>query len=222
MTSPASPCSWPRTSRPSSPAPPSTPTAAASPPAAGSGAPTGVGRTGHWLRRGDPGELSGFTLTCRSRAFVRLLPDRLGTTSAAQDLAGLEPGELAGELVEAHGAEVEGELVPGLEVEVGAVAALGVGPGVEPHPLADLVRDRLPRHPEVPVDLAAHEHLREHAPLDHERQRELGGPRLPGVEALVLGDRQLEVHADVDDDAHRAHGLGAQHAELVVGDVEVA
>ena len=40
--------------------------------------------------------------------------------------------------------------------------------------------------------------------------------------ALVGGDRELEVHADVDDDAHRAHGLRAQHPELVGRVVEVA
>ena len=44
-----------------------------------------------------------------------------------------------------------------LEVEVGAVARLRVGAGLEPHPLADLVADRLARPAEVAVDLAAHE-----------------------------------------------------------------
>ena len=53
-------------------------------------------------------------------------------------------------------------------------------------------------------------------------ERELGRPRLAGVEALVVGDRELEVQADVDDDAHRAHRLRAQHAELERRVVEVA
>ena len=92
----------------------------------------------------------------------------------------------------------------------------------EPHPLADLVADRLAGQPEVAVDLARHEVGGELAALDHERERELGRPGLARVVALVGGDRELEVHADVDDDAHRAHRLRPQHPELVRGVVEVA
>ena len=92
----------------------------------------------------------------------------------------------------------------------------------QPHPLTDLVADRLTGKAEVPVDLARHEVGRELAALDHERERELGRPRLAGVVPLVGGDGELEVHADVDDDAHRAHRLRAEHPQLVRRVVEVA
>ena len=49
-----------------------------------------------------------------------------------------------------------------------------------------------------------------------------GVQRSPGWYRSCGGDLELEVHADVDDDAHRAHRLRAQHAELVVRVVEVA
>ena len=82
--------------------------------------------------------------------------------------------------------------------------------------------DRLAGQAEVAVDLAAHEVLGLAAAFDHERQRELPGPRLAGVVSLARGDRQLEVHADVDDHAHRAHCLRAEHAQLVRGIIEIA
>ena len=54
-----------------------------------------------------------------------------------------DPGELAFQLPEAHGPEVERPAVELLQVERGAVAGAGVVTGSEPHALADLVADRL-------------------------------------------------------------------------------
>ena len=48
-----------------------------------------------------------------------------------------------------------------------------------------------------------------------------GVHRLAGVEPLAGRDLELEVQADVDDDAHGAHRLGREHPELVGGVVEV-
>ena len=110
--------------------------------------------------------------------------------------------ELAFELVEAHGAEVECVGVERLEVEARAVAAAGVVAGAQPHALADLVADGLSGQAEVAVDLARHEVGGETAALDHERERELGRPALAGVVRLVARDVELEVQPDVDDDAH--------------------
>src|SRR5581483_5970782 len=75
----------------------------------------------------------------------------------------LELRELCAQLVEPHGAEVERGAVERLEVERVTVARPGVVARREPDPLADLVADRLARPPEVPVDLAGHELLREAA-----------------------------------------------------------
>ena len=47
-------------------------------------------------------------------------------------------------------------------------------------------------------------------------------PRLAAVEGLLLRDRQLEVHADVDDDARGAERLHAEHAQVVVRHFEEA
>ncbi len=130
--------------------------------------------------------------------------------------------ELLAQQAEPHAAEVEGVRVERLEIEVGALALPGVVSALQPHAFADLVADRLARPSEVTVDLAAHELLGETAALDHERQRELGRPRLARVVALVRRNRQLQMHADVDDDAHRAHRLRGQHSHLPRGIVEVA
>src|SRR4051794_11035312 len=92
--------------------------------------------------------------------------------------ARLEACELVGEGIEADGTEVEREGVPGLEVEVGTVAPLGVVTSLEPHAFADLVADRLSGKAEIAIDLAAHEVFREPRALDYERQRQLGRPAL--------------------------------------------
>src|SRR5690242_14122957 len=143
--------------------------------------------------------------------------------NAQETSISLRARQLAAELREPHRAEVQRPGVEGPQVE-------GV-PGLlsrcltsrQPHALADLVADGLTRPTEVPVDLAAHEVLRHPtAPLDRERQRELGGPGLAGVVALVGRDRQLEMQPDVDDDARGAQRLRPQHAELVRRVVEVA
>src|SRR5205823_6742103 len=131
--------------------------------------------------------------------------------------------QLAAELPEPHRAEVQRPGVERLEIErvPGLLSDRIARP--QPYALADLVADGLTRPTEVPVDLAAHEILRHPtAALHRERQREVGGPRLAGVVALVRRDRQLEMQADVDDDAHRAHRLRPQHAEPVRRIVQVA
>src|SRR6266511_2894018 len=131
--------------------------------------------------------------------------------------------ELALELSEPHRTEVQRAGVERLQVERAAASPPRLVARRQPHALADLVADGLARPAEVPVDLAAHEVLRHPtAALHRERQGEVGGPRLAGVIPLVAGDGQLEVQADVDDDAHRAQRLRPQHAELVRGVVEVA
>ena len=59
---------------------------------------------------------------------------------------------------------------------------------------------------------------------DHELEAEVGVPGLARVEAerVVAGDLELEVHADVDDDAGGPQALGVEHAHPVGGVVEVA
>src|SRR5437764_3058135 len=133
-----------------------------------------------------------------------------------------EARELFAEEAEAHTAEVECVGVERLQVERRAVTAARVLPAVQPHALTDLVADRLTRPAQIPVDLAAHELLRHAAPLDDERQRELGRPPFAGVVALLRWNRELEVHPDVDDDAYRAHRLGREHSQLPCRVVQVA
>src|SRR5947209_4709532 len=142
--------------------------------------------------------------------------------SAETTSPGSEPRELFAEEAEAHADGVEGIGMEGREVEAGTFAAPGVLSALEPHALADLVADRLRGPSEVAIDLAAHELLGKTAALDHERQRELRRPPLAGVVTLVCGDRQLQMHADVHDDAHGAHGLRGQHSHLPCRILEVA
>ncbi len=95
-----------------------------------------------------------------------------------------------------------------LEVERVAGRVARVGACREPLPLADLVADRLAGESEVAVDLAGDEvrgHLRA---FDHELERELRVPGLARVIALVAWNRELEVQADVDDDACRRASPG--------------
>src|SRR5437763_1353969 len=143
--------------------------------------------------------------------------------NAQETSTALRARQLAAELPEPHRSEVQRPGVEGLEVERVPDLLSGSLASLQPHALADLVADGLPRPTEIPVDLAPHEvlgHLA--AALDCERERELGGPRLAGVVALVGRYRKLEVQPDVDDDAHRAQRLCPQHAELVCRVVEVA
>ena len=109
-----------------------------------------------------------------------------------------------------------------LQIEGLAVPRLRIGTRFEPDALADLVADGLARPSEIAVHFAAHEVGRLAAAFDHERQRELGSPRLARVRCFGVGNRELEVHADVDDHAHRADRLRGQHAELVRGVLEIA
>src|SRR6202011_3876366 len=135
---------------------------------------------------------------------------------------GSDAGELSVQLIETERTEVERGGMEGLQVERRALTRARRVAGREPHPLTDLVADRLAGPAEVPIDLARHEVAREMAALDHERKGQLRRPPLARVIALVTRDGELEVHADVDDDAHRAHHLRTQHPELVVRIVEVA
>ena len=104
-----------------------------------------------------------------------------------------------------------------------------LGAGLEPDALADLVRRRLAGQAEVALDLELDELVVHPAVQPHELQAELGRPRLAGVEGgaadaepVVRRDLQLEVHADVDDDAGRAQRLAVEHAEQVGRVVEEA
>src|SRR5207237_9072212 len=65
-----------------------------------------------------------------------------------------EAGELVAQRAEAHAAQVEGVALEPLQVELVSVTPSGVGPGLQPHPFADLVADRLTGPAEVAVDLA--------------------------------------------------------------------
>ena len=171
-------------------------------------------RPGHHRRAARRGRGRG----ARGRADPRpLIPAAAPGRATAQKRA-----SSAVELVEAHRPQAERVGVEGLEVEARAVPGPRRVPAAQPHPLADLVGDRLAGQPEIAVHLARHEVGREVAALDHERQRQLRRPALPRVVALVVGDAQLEVQADVDDDPDRSHRLGAQHAELEGRVVEVA
>src|SRR5438874_2526175 len=103
-----------------------------------------------------------------------------------------------------------------------ALAATDLNPFFGQIKLADLVPDRLPRPAQVAIDLAPQEVLRLMAMLEGEWQHQLRRPRLRRVVALVRGDLQSNMHADIDHDAHGAEGLGPEHAELVGGILQVA
>src|SRR5690606_19358735 len=113
------------------------------------------------------------------------------------------------------------------------LAAARVVAGLEPDPLANLVRGRLPRPAEVAVELEPQLLIRHRAVSPHEAPAELRRPSLAGRlasrlvpaqvhDGRVLRDRQLQVHADVDDDSGGPERLRVQHAELVAGIIEVA
>ena len=95
----------------------------------------------------------------------------------------LQPGKARLQHVEAHGTEVEGVAVEALQVEVRALARLGLVARPQPDPLADLVRRRLPRPAEVAVQLEAQVLVRHPAVGAHELPAQLRGPPLAGVEA---------------------------------------
>ena len=61
----------------------------------------------------------------------------------------------------------------------------------------------------------------EAAPFEQELLPELRRPLLAGMEPVVGGDVQLEVHADVDDHPYRPHDLSPQKPEAVIGVFEV-
>ena len=121
-------------------------------------------------------------------------------------------------------AEVEGLAVELLEVEVGALAGLGVVAGLQPDALADLVGRGLAGPAEVAVELEAQVLVGHAAVGAHELPAQLGRPALARVEAerVVARDLQLEVHADVDDHAGRPQRLRVEHAEPVARVGQVA
>src|SRR6185437_1786819 len=134
----------------------------------------------------------------------------------------LQPGQRRLERVEAEAAERERLAVELLEVERRALARLRVRAGLKPDPLAQLVGRRLARPAEIAVELEA-----QHLVADpHVRAQELPGQfRVPGlalVPAGARGDRQLQVHAEVDDDPGGAQHLSVEHAEQVAGILQVA
>ena len=108
--------------------------------------------------------------------------------------------------------EVERGPVERLQVEVGALALLRVGPGLQPDALPDLVRRRLSRPAQVAVELEPEDLVGRRDVGAHELPAQLGRPPLTGVERdrtaavaepVVGRDLQLQVHADVDDHAGR-------------------
>src|SRR5205807_8271678 len=76
--------------------------------------------------------------------------------------------------------------------------------------------------PQVSIHFASQEVFGLMAMLDRERQHQVGLPGLAAVIRLMGRDRQLEMDADIHDDPHGAKGLGPQHAQLVVGILQVA
>src|SRR3954451_22749115 len=135
-----------------------------------------------------------------------------------------EPGERLAERVEAQRAEAESVPVEGLEIEAGALALSRLVPRLEPDPLAHLVGRGLPGPPEVTLPLEA-QHLFVHpAVRAQELPAQLRRPAFAGVEAerVVPGDLQLQVHADVDDDAGGPQRLAVQHAEALARIPQVA
>ena len=175
---------------------------------------------------------------CRSRSPARgqaFSPARGRPSASAWGVGGrgararrapVQLRELGGEVVEAERALRQRRHVPGLEVEVGAAGLPGRLAALQPGPLAQLVADRLPGDAEVADQLAVEEGEVGAGVLAQEGPRQLRRPRLPAVlgqRALgVVGDRQPEVHADVDDHPHRAQLLRVEVAQPLTGVGEVA
>lgn len=125
--------------------------------------------------------------------------------------------------VEAEGAEVEGGAVELGEVERRTHCSLRGEAGVEPESVSDLVGRCLAWPAEVAGQLEAEDGVVHAAVLTYELQAQGRGPAFSWVEGeRVLGDAELEVHADVDDDAGRAVGLLVEHAKAVGGVVQVS
>jgi phenylacetate-CoA ligase len=114
-------------------------------------------------------------------------------------------GQLSGQVTQADRAEVQRGGVPPLEVEAGPLP--GVLPGRQPAPLPQLVGDGLSRPAEVADHLGPDPVRFGPAPLAQDLARLGEGP--PGA----VGQRQVQVDADVDDHARGAQRRSAQHAE---------
>ena len=105
------------------------------------------------------------------------------------------------ELIETEATERECVHVPLLEVERCTAGASRLFAPGQPHTLTELVADRLRRPTEVTHELTVEEGLVAPGMLAEELVAERGREDVAGVERLIERERQLVVHADVDDDA---------------------
>src|SRR5215475_3073223 len=114
-----------------------------------------------------------------------------------------EPAERRLQRVEPERAQVQRVAVECLQIERGTLARLRVLARLEPDAFADLVCRRLSGPAEVAVELEAKVLVRDAAVCAQELPTEVGRPTLarPPAERVVPRHLELEVHADVHDDA---------------------
>src|SRR5690606_37000329 len=149
-----------------------------------------------WRAACSPASIPDREITRRMRVSPPVRPREAGGPGGSFPRSGKgrsEAGERRLQRVEPERAEVERVSVELLEAERRALARLGLLAGLQPDPLADLVRRRLTRPAEVAVELEAEELVGHPAVRPHELPSELRRPPLPRVEAERVVSRDLQL-----------------------------